>query len=497
MGRPNVLFITLDQFRGDSLSCAGHPLVRTPNLDALAAGGVRLAHHYSQAAPCAPGRAALYTGTYQMNNRVVANGTPLDASLDNIALAARRAGYQPAMFGYTDQAVDVRTIDDPDDPRLRTYEGVLPGFDCALDLAEPHTPWLEFLHEHGHHTFGTAPGRHGDDAIAALFTEHQRPAELSMSAFTTDHVLSWLQQQPAGQPWFAHVSYLRPHPPYSAAGEFAEMYAPEECPPPLPVPTNPHPLHTSMLTDPRAAAPTDQARMQRLRAQYFGMVSEVDAQLGRLWQALRDRHEWDRTVVVVTSDHGEQLGDQGLIQKLGWFSSSYHIVGIWRDPSLPAGHGTVVDDFTENIDIMPTLCEAMGEPVPAQCDGWSLGDWLRGSRPPRWRDAAYSEWDWREVAINARATVDGPGWPRDRRLERYNLAVRRSRGRAYVQFGDGSWRCYDLAADPTWQTEITDPGVVLAEAQAMLAWRSQHLRRDLANTLLTEHGPVTAGRRQR
>ena len=72
--RPNVLLITLDQFRGDSLGCAGHPLVQTPHLDALAGEGVRLARHYAQAAPCAPGPAALYTGTYQMNNRVVANG---------------------------------------------------------------------------------------------------------------------------------------------------------------------------------------------------------------------------------------------------------------------------------------------------------------------------------------------------------------------------------------------------------------------------------------
>ena len=95
---PNILLITLDQFRADCLSCAGHPVVRTPALDDLAAQGVRLARHYSQAAPCSPGRAALYTGTYQMNNRVVANGTPLDPRLDNIALAARRAGYAPALF---------------------------------------------------------------------------------------------------------------------------------------------------------------------------------------------------------------------------------------------------------------------------------------------------------------------------------------------------------------------------------------------------------------
>ena len=88
----NVLFITLDQFRGDSFGAAGHPLVKTPTLDRIAREGVCLERHFSQSAPCAPGRAALYTGTYQMNNRVVMNGTPLPAGLDNVALVARRAG---------------------------------------------------------------------------------------------------------------------------------------------------------------------------------------------------------------------------------------------------------------------------------------------------------------------------------------------------------------------------------------------------------------------
>jgi arylsulfatase A-like enzyme len=111
--RPNILFITLDQFRGDSLSAAGHPVVRTPNLDRLAASGVRFARHYSQSNPCAPGRACLYTGTYQLNNRVVGNGTPLDDRFDNIARAARRAGYAPAMWGYTDQGLDPTQADGP------------------------------------------------------------------------------------------------------------------------------------------------------------------------------------------------------------------------------------------------------------------------------------------------------------------------------------------------------------------------------------------------
>ena len=467
---PNILLITLDQFRADCLSCAGHPVVQTPALDHLAAHGLRLSRHYSQAAPCSPGRAALYTGTYQMNNRVVANGTPLDTRLDNIAFAARRAGYAPALFGYTDQGVDPRLVDDPADPRLSTYEGVLPGFDAVLDMSGWQLPWLQWLNGHGYDF---------PDPIAALQLEHERPVDLSTSTFLTDAFLGWLGQQ--AEPWFAHLSYLRPHPPYSAAGEFSTMYDEQSCPEPMPVPANRHRLLAALLRSP-AAAPTDPQEVAHMQTQYFGMISEVDAQLARVWAALTDRGDWQNTVIVVTSDHGEQLGDQGLVQKAGFFESSYAVLGIVRDPRCDATG--VVDEFTENVDIMPTLCEAMGIDVPAQCDGFPLTPFLRGDHPRVWRDAAYYEWDWRDVFI---PLGDHP-WPWDRRLERQNLAVRRSRDRAFVHFGDGSWRCFDLAADPTWQTEITDATIVVDEAAAMLSWRSRNLDRTMTGMLLQDGG---------
>jgi arylsulfatase A-like enzyme len=464
------LLITLDQFRADCLSCAGHPVVRTPALDDLAGQGIRLARHYAQAAPCSPGRAALYTGTYQMNNRVVANGTPLDARFDNVAHAARRAGYVPALFGYTDQGVDPRNVDDPDDPRLSTYEGVLPGFDPVLDMSGWQLPWLQWLNSHGY-DFA--------DPVTALACEHERPAELSTSTFLTDVFLGWLGDQ--SQPWFAHLSYLRPHPPYSAAGEYSTMYDPASLPAPLPVPANRHRLVDGLLRS-AAAAPEDPAQVARMQAQYFGMISEVDAQLARVWAALGDRREWENTVIVVTADHAEQLGDQGLVEKAGFYESSYAIVGIVRDPRFD--HTGVVDDFTENVDIMPTICEAMGLEVPSQCDGFPLTPFLEGNRPTSWRSAAYYEWDWRDVFI----PHGDHDWPWDRRLECQNLAVRRSRDRAFVHFGDGSWRCFDLSGDPTWQTEITDPAVVLAEAAEMLSWRSRNLDRTMTGMLLQDGG---------
>ena len=195
--------------------------MRTPHLDALAAEGVRLSRHHSQAAPCGPGRAALYTGTYQMNNRVVWNGTPLDRHLDNVALAARRAGYAPALFGYTDQSIDPRDATGPDDPRLSDYEGVLPGFDAVLDLTGEHMPWRRWLSELGH-----PDAEVGSSAAAALRSEPSRPAEHSLSAFMTGRVIEWIERQDA--PWFAHLSYLRPHPPYAAAGRWAHAYDPAD-----------------------------------------------------------------------------------------------------------------------------------------------------------------------------------------------------------------------------------------------------------------------------
>lgn len=467
----NVLLVTLDQFRGDCLSAAGHATVRTPNLDELAATGVRLARHYSQAAPCSPGRACLYTGTYQFNNRVVGNGTPLDDRLDNIARAARRAGYAPVIFGYADQGVDPRQVRDPDDERLSTYQGFPPGFEVELDLPDEQDAWLAWLDDLGYDVAGGGEG--------ALASEPHRPAEHGVSAFLTERLIGWLERQDG--PWFAHASYWRPHPPYAAAGHWSTAYDPADIPPPVPPPERQTPFCGGLAA---IAAPGSADGLRHLTAQYYGMISDVDSQLGRVLGALVDLGMRDDTVVVVTSDHGEQLGDQGTIGKGGLFEASYHIPGIVRDPRHPEAHGTVVDAFTENVDLMPTICEAMGIDVPAQCDGLPLTPFLNAEQPPWWRDAAHWEYDWRWERI-----YQGPHpWPWDRRLESMHLSVLRSDTTAYIQFGDGQWRCFDLAADSSWRTEVDDTGRVLEQAQAMLAWRSNHADRMLADMLLIEGG---------
>ena len=160
------------------------------------------------------------------------------------------------------------------------------------------------------------------------------------------------------------------------------------------------------------------------------------------------------------------------------------MLGIVRDPRHPDAHGSVVQRFTENVDALPTLCEAMGIAVPAQCDGLPMTPFLEGRAPPWWRSSAHWEFDWRFGFIER----DANPWPWDQRLERCNLAVERGEDGAYVHFGDGSHLSFDLAADPTWRTLATDPAIVLAQAQSLLTWRARHADRTLTGLLIKDGG---------
>ena len=127
MSRRNVLLIVVDQWRGEMLPKLGAKFLRTPNIDRLSAEGVTFRHHFTQAVPCGPGRASLLTGLYQMNHRAVQNTVPLDSRHDNLGKMLRRAGYDPALVGYTTTTPDPRGTT-TDDPRFRVLGDVMDGF---------------------------------------------------------------------------------------------------------------------------------------------------------------------------------------------------------------------------------------------------------------------------------------------------------------------------------------------------------------------------------
>ena len=413
---------------------------------------------------------------YQMNHRVVANGTPLPSGLDNVALLARRAGYVPTLFGYTDMGLDPKDAEGPADPRLDFYDGLLPGIEAGCWLPDEPTAWVEHLKSLGVDTTGGAK--------ALLATEDARSEELSLAAFLTDQFLGWHAAQAPG--WFAHLSYLRPHPPYVAAGRWAEAYDPKDVA--LPIGAAPeehrHPLHSAALKFEMAQAPSKESELRAMRAQYYGAISAVDEQVGRVLEVLAAAGQIADTLIIVTADHGEQLGDHGLKEKLGFFPESYHVPCLWVDPHHEEWAGKRVEQFTENVDVLPSLAAALGEVIPRQCDGRVLQH-LFGDPVIEWRSAAHYEWDWRDLFIEAAAVP----WPLDESLSRMNLAVSVTEDFGFVRFGDGSRLCFDLRTDPTWRTTTEDPDVLIAAMEAQLDWRQVHLRRELTDLLLRPGHP--------
>ena len=499
----NILFITADQWRGECLGAAGHPVVKTPNIDALAADGTAFLKHFANAAPCSPARACLYTGLYQMNNRVVRNGSPLSARFDNIALAARRAGYTPTLFGYTDQSADP-TVLPPGDARLTTYEGVLPGFDVRVRVPNDEKQYLSWLRAQGI-DFATPAEAHFPVRDAGKITDAPPGygKGQTQTAFLVNEFIRYLGEQEAGRPWFAHLSFLRPHPPFIVPAPYNDMYSPGEvdgfrraATPGDDAAVHPLVALTQRLTDVSDFAPgmtgpvaaLSEAEFRQIKATYFGMISEVDDELGRAFGALQAAGVWNDTLVVFTSDHAELMGDHYLLGKGGYHDQSQHVPLVIHDPRSGA-RGGKVEAFTEAVDLFPTLLEAMGVESAAVQDGSALTPWMRGESPARWRDAAHWEFDFRDVS----------GQQPERALgldsTSLNLAAIRTDKYKYVHFAALPALLFDLEADPHNLHNVADDpayaGVRIEMAERLLSWRARHLEQTLALKELTPGGVVS------
>jgi len=490
----NLLLVTADQWRADCVSWAPRPLVRTPVLERLASDGVAFLCHFGQATPCAPARASLYTGMYLFNHRVVSNGTPLDARHRTLAEWLARAGFEPFLFGFTDVAIDPRIVP-ADDPRLRTYEGVAAGFHPECLLLENLDAWLDHLEERGYGRLSREEVYDVPLGAAAPFR-----AEDSETAFLTDRFLAWLERAPR-QPWFAHLSYIKPHPPWVLAAPWNRAVAPGQMPEPLRAPAVEaeaavHPWLAACLQRRRdnwigrvsgkAAGSLSRSDEQRLRALYAGAVREIDHHLGRVFEALARRDLLDRTLVVVTSDHGELLGDHWLWNKDSFHPEAFRVPLVIRDPRARA-RGRRVTAFTEHVDLFPTICERLGLEAPLQCDGYSLAPFLDGEQPANWREAAVYEFDFRDHA--RRYYEEWFGLEPDA----CQLMVRYGPRHALVHFLALEPLLVDLRRDPGWQCNQARSGRAgrtLLEATArLLSFRMFRNERRLTGVVLTPDGP--------
>jgi arylsulfatase A-like enzyme len=341
----------------------------------------------------------------------------------------------------------------------------------------------------------------GSDTIPGATNRPARvPAELSDSAFFTEKALTYLQGRD-GKPFFLHLGYYRPHPPFVASAPYHAMYRAADMAPPVRAATAEdeaaqHPLLRHYLRTTQQSgffqrgegmvAAMDEASVRQMRATYFGMMTEIDDCLGQVFAYLDATGQWDDTLIVFTSDHGEQLGDHYLLGKIGYHDESFRIPLVIRDPDAHATRGQVVDSFTEMVDILPTLIGWIGGDVPNAVDGRSLLPLVYGSRPDDWRDALHYEFDFRETPGSTAETSLGLT------MDQCSLCVLQDTDFKYVHFAALPPLLFDLRADPRQFRNLAgDPvyaGVARDYAQRMLSWRMRHADRALTHYRATPEG---------
>jgi len=503
MARPrNVLLIVADQWRGDSLGLLGHPAALTPNLDALARDGVLFRSHFGQSAPCGPARASMLTGLYVMNHRVVANGVPLDGRHATLPREVKRAGIDPALIGYTTTTPD---------PRVAGADDL--GFSDGGEVMDGWRVVAHFDEARFRNYFAWAAGRGvplPDPPEAAWRptdgppgpTAHPNgiPAAHSDTAWSAEHAVEFLRSTRPDRPWLLHLGFYRPHPPFAAPAPWHEAVSLDRIPPATRGAPGEeaaqHPLLRHFLETMKRSSffkgaegpvtPLSDDEIRLTRRAYYGLLAEVDHRLGNVFDQLRRTGQWDDTLIIFTSDHAEQLGDHHLLGKLGWFDQSYHLPLVVRDPD--GVRGRIVDAPTEAVDLMPTILDWLGVPIPRACDGASLRPWLQGKTPAEWRDAVHFEFD-------LRGGWPDPGVPPlGLPLDGASLCVTRTEAWKYVHCASLPPLLYDRRRDPHEMRNVAgDPayaGLLAEAAQRTLSWRMLHAERTLTHFSASRRGLV-------
>jgi arylsulfatase A-like enzyme len=329
------------------------------------------------------------------------------------------------------------------------------------------------------------------------------PAALSDTAWFTERALTYLKGA-VRRPWFLHLGYYRPHPPFIAPEPYNRMYDAAAMPAPVRAASpadeaEQHPLLRYYVEHVKQAnffqngeglgSAMSEAEIRQMRAAYYGLMSEVDDHLARVFAFLDETDQWKDTLIVFTCDHGEQLGDHHLLGKIGYFDESFRIPMVLRDPSseADAARGRIIDAFSETIDTMPTILDWLGGEIPSQCDGRSLLGFARdGAAPADWRREVHYEYDFRNV--QGGAAEERLGLP----MDDCSLAVIQDERYKYVHFAALPPLFFDLANDPhQFHNRAEDPAyapLVRDYAQKMLSWRLRSADRSLTGYRASPNG---------
>ncbi len=391
MPRPNVIFIMADQMRGDCMSCDGHPVVETPNLDHLAARGTRFCHAYTAVPSCIPARSTVMTGMDQWHTGVLGMGRgqgPIPNDFPHtLAGTLADAGYATHLVGkghFTPQRADMGFQSAELDESGRMF---------AQGLRDEYRQWFDREKKRD-----VTPDDHGVNWNSWIGRPWHTEEYLHPTAWTMSRAIHYVAQRDRSKPFFLNVSFARPHSPYVPPGWYFDLYHDRETPPPYigdwadvhDVPFD--------ATDVNAwHGKLSASRIHRGRSGYYGEISFIDTQIGRLknWMEWHEPEAWSNTWVVFTSDHGDMVGDHHLWRK------TYAYEGSARIPLIvcpPAAWGEqvkspVAGGVAELRDIMPTILDAAGVKVPPTVTGSSLLPLMRGNADG-WRTYIHGEHCW-------------------------------------------------------------------------------------------------------
>ncbi|MEM8737048.1 MAG: sulfatase-like hydrolase/transferase [Planctomycetota bacterium] len=454
--RPNIVLITSDQQRYDSLGCTGCAAAKTPHLDALAARGTLFRQHYVTNPVCSPSRGSFMTGLYPNESGLWANGCALPEDRPTLASTLSDAGYQTAHVGKLHL---VPILDRVAPHPAYGFEHLEVG---EADQMYPHDDHWNFLRRSdplGYVDYMNELYKHGH---AAGYTS-ALPEPLHHSTWVTDRTLNWLSDtRTDDEPFFLNVGYFDPHHAFNPIEPWASMFAEIDLP---------EPFHDPAVIDQRPDGYRknynysryllqDPATLPAIVRAYHAMIAHLDHCVGRLLAGLEDHGLANNTIVVFSSDHGEMLGSHGMLHKGGFLLDD-----LMRVPLIVAGPGqepAVVDQLTSMIDLMRTFTEWAGCANPSP-HGRPLQSVDHRPLPEGGHDAVFAQWENHTVETADRSI-------RMVRTQRHKLIT-------YAEPEVGE--LYDLADDPLeTHNRFTDPGYVdtRAELSVMLDTRLDQAR---------------------
>lgn len=409
MGQPNILIVCTDQQRTDTLSCYGSDFISTPGFDHVAEQGTRYDRAYCPSAICTPSRASLMTGKYTMRHGVWNVGVNTGNNVDFLSHRFARAGYQTRLVGkahyeaYNADASLSRESSAGYRDGYGEWTGPYYGFE-SVELALGHAAWGIAGHYGGWvrkqsssaemERFRELRPADGAPEFGGNAYDWALPTRLTNSVWTADRAIAFLEdERDPDRPFFMFVGFQDPHHPHCVPTDYGSKVDPATVPLPAYVEgeLDHMPEHFRLAREGRLKGSAYARRWpvsgqhdgfdyrpvteesQRLgRAYYYSMVKLMDHQLLRLWAALDAAGLTEDTLVIVTSDHGELLGDHGL-----WMKGPFHYEQLARVPFLAMGPGIAAGGTEQSlvnlVDVAPTCLAAAGLPfAPEEMDGIDL-----------------------------------------------------------------------------------------------------------------------------